>query len=125
MISLFQNRWGMRLTIFAILLLILFGLQWRARHSQAPTASSTPIMAPSSAQIHATWQTNVQKILTDYDQNQSAIVARDGLLALTVARDDQPVHLQLVLAFNGLVEQVPDASVKLQTARDQFVTTAP
>lgn len=125
MISIFQNRWGMRLAFFAVLLLALFGLQWRTRRAQVPRASSTPVVAPSSAQIHAAWQTSVKKILTDYDQNQSALAARDGLLALTVTREDQDIHLQLALGFNGLVEQIPDAAARLQSARSQFISKNP
>ncbi len=72
-------------------------------------------------EIHAEWKDKVAAILSAYDQDHDAKVARDALLALTVTRADQEVDLELVLAFQALVDgKTKEGQSDLQQARVQF-----
>ncbi len=117
--SVFRERWGVRLLVFLALLLVLFVLQRGFfRSSAGDTAPAPPVR--TSAQMHQAWRAEVQAILGQYDQDQNAAKAREALLGLTVAREDQAKHLALVLAFNASSERQPNADELLAQARDGF-----
>jgi acylphosphatase len=112
--SLFRGRWAVRLLVFLGLLLVLFVLQ-RGFFRSSPEA---PVSSPSvrtSAEMQQTWRSEVQTILRQYDQDQNAAKAREALLGLTVAREDQAKHLGLV----GIVENLQDGTVHVVAEGDE------
>ncbi len=97
-------------------------------------STSAPVVAPlqtefrpalpsrPASEIHREWKERVANILRVYDDTHDARVARDTLLALTVTRDDQTIHLQLVLAFQALVDGDRKTGERdLRRARDAFI----
>ena len=122
--SVFRQKWGIRLALFVFLVAIWFGLQaYRRFFVQEPTVlrvPPAPVSAPSLEETRATWRQNVKRIVAMYDQDKQAERAREALLALTVAREDQEAHLRLVLALNALIEGASGADKKWQTAQALF-----
>ncbi len=121
--SVFRERWGIRLGVFASLCLVLLVLRFHGqrRELSAPIAIIPPASVRSLAQIHIDWQKAVRDILTTYEQDHQAIRARDALLALTVAPTDQQTHLQLVLALNAVSEGASKADAKWKAAKQAFL----
>jgi len=122
--SLFHQKWGVRLTLFIFLVAIWFGLQAYRRLSSHDeyVPRAVPATAPTRSveEIRAAWRQDVERILKAYEQDRNATSARDTLLGLTVAREDQDAHLRLVLALNAVVEGVLDADKKWQAAKTAF-----
>lgn len=117
--SLFRGRWAVRLLVFLGLLLVLFVLQ-RGFFRSSPEAGVSSPSVRTSAEMQQTWRSEVQTILRQYDQDQNAAKAREALLGLTVAREDQAKHLGLVLAFHAVVERQSNAEASLLRARSEF-----
>lgn len=121
--SLFQQRWGVRLGVFFVFLLLLFVLQRGFFRSSTVSPASVP--ARSISPQPAEWRRQVRIVLERYDQDHRPDVARDALLQLTVGREDQPRHLALVLAFHALAEGRPEAAQKLAQARQTLEGSTP
>ena len=120
--SLFGKRWGWRLLIIAVLCLVLFLLRYRSVSLPNIVNTSAPSVV-DQAELHQGWQGQVQVILDEYDVHHDPVNAQTSLLHLTVARQDQAVHLALVLAFYGLANSKPGSVEKLQQARRVFQET--
>lgn len=118
--SVFRERWGVRLGVILGLLLILFVIQRGFFRSPSSDGVVSRSNTRTAAQLQQTWRSEVQAILRQYDQDQNAASARESLLGLTVAREDQAKHLALVLAFNASSERQPNADALLAQARDGF-----
>lgn len=112
-----------RMKYLAVLLLIVCVtagvLSWRTRQSTTGSSKST-LTAKPAAVIQSDWRAGVTRVLAEYDQTQDAKAAVDGLLALYVTQGDQPVHLELVVAFQSLSESRSEAKEMLRTARSHF-----
>lgn len=121
--SLFHQRWGVRLGVFFVFLLLLFVLQRGFFRSSRVLPASVP--ARSISPQPAEWRRQVRIVLERYDQDHRPDVARDALLQLTVGREDQAHHLGLVLAFNALAEGRPEAAQKLAQARQALEGSTP
>lgn len=122
-LSIFRERWGVRLMVFALLCLVLLFLRLRTGSSTVTRdvpPSPAPPLSVSSTQIHADWQTAVRSVIVSYEQDQEAAKARDALLGLRVVSTDQDIHLRLVLALNALAEQAVGAGAKWQSAKQAF-----
>lgn len=125
MMSVFRSKWGIRFVLFGGLVLVWFGLQayrrfvYRDQFTPRPV-TSLPSAAQSPEQMRAMWRQRVEGIIQGYEQGKDASRARDALLGLTVAREDQEVHLRLVLALNAIVEKAADAELKWQEAKKAF-----
>ncbi len=118
--SLFRERWGVRLLVILGLLFILFVVQRGFFRPPSSEGAASRSNTRTAAQLSQGWRSEVQAILRQYDQDQNASKAREALLGLTVAREDQAKHLALVLAFNALSERQPKADELLAQARDGF-----
>ncbi len=116
------------------LLLILCGVValvwwWRTRPPEGPVnlapLASQQVPVVSSEERAATWVGQVKAILATFDQQKKADVARDALLALTVNRADQEMHLKLVMAFAALADGKKGAEAQVEDAKRTFAQAFP
>ncbi len=100
-----KNTERMKLTrmhwvVIVVIVLGLIGLVVQRVYTRTAPAQQ----AFSSAELHAAWIARTQEIVRDYESNHDAARARDALLALRVAREDQQAHLDLVLRYERLID---------------------
>jgi hypothetical protein len=105
----------------ALLGVLFFGIQrWRI-YRATPKLFPTTAPAHSSEEIRTNWKADVKRIVEQYDRDQNALVARDALIGLTVALEDQEAHLALVLALQAAIDGQKTAATQWQAAKQKLV----
>lgn len=112
------------LALLVIVCLIAGVLAFRQRHQSVVTTPPEAATARSQADVAGDWRADVTRLLSEYDQNQDARAAEQGLLALHVVDQDRELHLKIVLAFHALGESRPEGKAELLEARRLFVSSA-
>lgn len=107
-----------RLVFIVSILIVLLGMVASyAYHKQERVNQPTFV---SQEGLHTQWKTQVTTILSVFDQDQNAAKAKQDLLNLHVAKIDQDLHLNLVLAMEAIYSKASDGMEKLTQARTEF-----
>ncbi len=120
--------WSVKgLIVIVMIGVVVFGATRLLNRSSSP--SSVPV---SNTELHRAWMEDVQKILVTYDQrlkesatdkilfSRTVVEARDAFLALTVAKEDQQMHLDFVLELTAFMNGDKPAMTRFQKTRKAF-----
>lgn len=120
------QRW----VLVGLALVVLGCAAWFGLSYFHPAPSGTPVNttstqaaapAVSPEELRSTWIAGVSSTLAFYDGGGSPAEARDALLSLRVPGEFRDIHLDLVLAFQALVDKTVQAQILLEKARAAFV----